>query len=137
MTEAEVLSGKNRFAIETERGWEVIGAANVTLIGNQTYRVSQMLRDVSAAGRSGVAAEHIYSAAHLRPLSIAHLSAEPVEEGVKISWIPRNIDGNDALDPSAQFEINWPNGRRLTPEISEILPILPGSGTEISTTIRV
>ena len=146
----------------------------MTLIGDQTYRLSQMLRglhnsddmmmdvvrsgarvvildagltrldidtdfieqaveiDVSAAGRSGVAAEHIYAAAHLRPLSIAHLSAEPTGDGVKLSWIPRNIDGSDGLNTSAQFEISWPEGSRVTSEISEILPISPGSGTEIT-----
>ena len=116
VSEQEVLNGKNRFAIETEAGWEVIGATDVTLIADQTYRLSGLLRGlnnsddmmmddvavgarvvvldeglatlpinsdyigeniemaISAAGRSGVAAEYQYVAAHLRPLSVAHLS---------------------------------------------------------------
>jgi len=46
-TESETLSGANRFAVETASGWEVFGAANVTLIGSQTYRLSRLLRGLN------------------------------------------------------------------------------------------
>ena len=116
VSEQEVLNGKNRFAIKTEAGWEIIGAAEVTLIADETYHLNDLLRglhnsddmmmdevaagarvvvldeglstlpinpdyigemieiSISAAGRSGVPAEHEYVAAHLRPLSVVHLS---------------------------------------------------------------
>lgn len=44
VTEADVLAGVNHFALETEAGWEVIGAADVSLIAPETYRLSRLLR---------------------------------------------------------------------------------------------
>ena len=173
-TEQEVLNGKNRFAIETETGWEIIGAVEVSLIGDQTYRLSALLRglnnsddmmmnevasgarvlsldeglgtltihpdyidqnieiDVSAAGRSGVAAKHKYTAAHVRPLSVAHLSSQPIGDMTELNWVPRNLDDADEVDPKAQFEINWPGGTVLTVGTSTILPIASGSKTLVS-----
>ena len=169
VSEQEVLNGKNRFAIETEAGWEVIGATDVTLIADQTYRLSGLLRGlnnsddmmmdevavgarvvvldeglatlpinsdyigeniemaISAAGRSGVAAEYQYVAAHLRPLSVAHLSSKPLGEMTELSWVPRNLDGSDEVDPQAEFEISWPDGAVLAAGTSALLPINPGS----------
>ena len=46
VSEADVLAGANRFAIETDSGWEIIGAADVTLIGEGTYRLKTLLRGV-------------------------------------------------------------------------------------------
>ncbi len=42
--EADVLAGANRFAVETETGWEIVGAADITLIAPQTYRMRTLLR---------------------------------------------------------------------------------------------
>ncbi len=42
--EQDVINGANHFAIETPAGWEIIGAANITLIGDQTYRLTTLLR---------------------------------------------------------------------------------------------
>lgn len=47
VSETDVLNGANRFAIETELGWEVIAAANVTLIGDETYRLKMLLRGLN------------------------------------------------------------------------------------------
>ena len=87
---------------------------------------------VNAAGRAGVAAQHSYSAAHLRPLSVVHVTAEPAGEGVRVSWIPRNLDGSDVVDDAAQAELTWPDGAVLVTGTSATLPVLPGSQTEIS-----
>jgi hypothetical protein len=172
--EIEVLNGKNRFAIETAVGWEIIGAAKVSLIAEQTYRLSGLLRGlnksddmmvdlvragarvvvldaglaplpinpdhigetldltISAAGRAGVPAQHLYSAAHLRPLSVVHLTAKSDGEMTELSWIPRNLDGSDALDPAAEFEISWPGGIRRVTGTSVSLPISEGSDIDVS-----
>jgi len=45
--EIDVLNGANRFAIETSQGWEVIAAANVSLISEQTYRLHTLLRGLN------------------------------------------------------------------------------------------
>jgi len=45
--ELDVLNGANRFALETSQGWEVIAAANITLIGEQTYRLHTLLRGLN------------------------------------------------------------------------------------------
>ena len=174
VSEQEVLNGKNRFAIKTEAGWEIIGAAEVTLIGDETYHLNDLLRglhnsddmmmdevaagarvvvldeglstlpinpdyigemieiSISAAGRSGVPAEHEYVAAHLRPLSVVHLSSKPVGEMTELSWVPRNLDGSDAVNPLAEFEISWPDGVNLTSGTSALLPIASGSMTLVS-----
>ena len=174
VSEQEVLNGKNRFAIETEAGWEIIGAAEVTLIGNETYHLNDLLRGlnnsddmmmdeikagarvvvlyeglgtftinsdyigetiemaISAAGRSGVSAEHQYEAAHLRPLSVAHLSSKPVGAMTELSWVPRNLDGSDEVNPHAEFEISWPDGVSLTLGTSALLPIASGAMTLVS-----
>ena len=79
-----------------------------------------------------MAAEHRYSAAHLRPLSIVHISAEAVGNETKISWIPRKLDGSDDVDPSAQVEISWPGGVELATGTSARLPIAAGSDTLVS-----
>jgi hypothetical protein len=44
VSESDVMSGQNRFAIETSLGWEVIGAASITLIAPDTYRLHTLLR---------------------------------------------------------------------------------------------
>jgi hypothetical protein len=45
--EIDVLNGANRFAVETSLGWEIIAAANITLIGEQTFRLDTLLRGVN------------------------------------------------------------------------------------------
>jgi len=174
LSEQEVLNGKNRFAIETEAGWEIIGAAGVTLIGDDTFYLNDLLRglsnsddmmmeevaagarvvalaeglttlpinpdyigelieiSISAAGRSGVPAEQQYEAVHLRPLSAAHLSSKPVGDMTELSWVPRNLDGADEVNPQAEFQISWPEGVVLTAGTSAILPITSGAMTLVS-----
>jgi len=43
------LSGGNRFAIETENGWEIIAARDVQLTAPQTYRLSHLLRGLAGS----------------------------------------------------------------------------------------
>ncbi|MGJ8562217.1 MAG: baseplate multidomain protein megatron [Alphaproteobacteria bacterium] len=42
-----LLAGENRFAVETETGWEILQAAQIELIGENTYRLSKMLRGLA------------------------------------------------------------------------------------------
>jgi|GEM_PF-6038045 len=39
-----LLSGANRFAVETESGWEILGAEHVVLMGPERYSASHLLR---------------------------------------------------------------------------------------------
>lgn len=57
-TEDAVLSGANRFAVETPQGWDILQAANITLIGANRYRFDTILRGVGSEGcsREGVPA---------------------------------------------------------------------------------
>ena len=50
---AAVLNGQNRFAIETDEGWIVIAARDITLLGENTYRLQTLLRDSAASIPSG------------------------------------------------------------------------------------
>ena len=176
VSETETLAGANRFAIETATGWEIIGAADVTLIDALTYRLKTLLRGLSnsddmmmplipagarivaldagladlridadyieqnvdiavtAGGREGVSAEINYRAAHLRPLSVVHLKAKAIGDETKLSWIPRNLDDAESLNPAAQVEISWSDGTIITTETSVQLPILPGAGASVTLT---
>jgi len=44
VTEFDLLNGTNRFAVETERGWEVLQAQNIDLVSAGTYQFSMLLR---------------------------------------------------------------------------------------------
>ena len=46
-SEADVLNGANRFAVETPAGWEIIGAAQITLIAEHIYRLKTLLRGLN------------------------------------------------------------------------------------------
>ena len=56
-SEDAVLAGANRFAVETPQGWDILQAANLTLIGPNRYQCNQILRGVGSEGysRDGVA----------------------------------------------------------------------------------
>ncbi len=57
-TQADILAGQNRFAVETPKGWDILQAADITLIGPNHYRFETLLRGVGSEGysREGVAA---------------------------------------------------------------------------------
>ena len=105
----------------------VLNEGLATLPINLDYLGENIELAISAAGRSGVSAEHEYVAAHLRPLSVAHLSSKPVGEMTELRWVPRNLNGADEVDPQAEFEISWPDGAVLAAGTSALLPINPGS----------
>lgn len=44
LSDTDVLSGGNLLAIETLQGWEVLQAADIELVGVDTYRISRLLR---------------------------------------------------------------------------------------------
>ena len=176
VSEDKAIAGANRFAIETETGWEIIGVADIRLIDAQSYRLKTLLRGlnnsddmmmpvipagarivaldtglanlpidedfigqdleiaVTAGGRSGVAGQVNYRAAHLRPLSIVHLNSEAVGEETRLSWIPRNLNNAESPDPATQVEISWPGGAITTSESAAQLPITSGSGTLVTLT---
>lgn len=116
----EVLSaGARVLALDT---------ALATLPIHPDYVGAEVKVDVSAAARAGVAAQHLYMAAHLRPLSVVHLSAEAKGDGIELSWIPRNLDGREILDPAAEFEISWPGGSLIAAGTTALLPVSKGSG---------
>ena len=55
VSQASVLAGANRLLVETRAGWELIAFQSAELIGEETYRVSQLLR-----GMSGTASGEIF-----------------------------------------------------------------------------
>lgn len=57
-SESDMLNGANRFAVETEEGWDIIQMADITLIGVGQYRCRTLLRGVGSEGysRHGVSA---------------------------------------------------------------------------------
>jgi len=176
VSEAETLAGANRFAIETEAGWEIIGAAEVSLVGAQTYRLKTLLRGlrnsddamipiipagarvvaldagvanlpidedfigqeldiaVNAGGREGVAGQIDYRGAHLRPLSVVHLKSEAIGEEMELSWIPRNFDNAESVDPDAEVEISWAAERITVNGATARIPLASGSGTVVTLT---
>jgi len=44
LSDVDVLSGGNLLAVETVHGWEILQAADIELIGVDTYRMSRLLR---------------------------------------------------------------------------------------------
>lgn len=174
VSEAEVFSGVNRFAIETETGWEIIAAADITLIGEGTYRFKTLLRGlsnsddymmeeipagarivalgvgvvsleidqdyegqnievaISAAGRNGVSAEIAYGAAHLRPLFLSHIRSKTVGGETELSWIPRNLDESEDVDPALQVEIRWSEGVKTVSGTTANIPVLGGEGVSVT-----
>ena len=56
VSDEAIFDGTNRFAIETDMGWEVFQAANAELIAPSTYRLSRLLRgqDGSDADMQGI-----------------------------------------------------------------------------------
>ncbi|GGX56178.1 phage host specificity protein [Litorimonas cladophorae] len=174
--EHKVMSGQNRFAVETPLGWEVIGAASVSLIGPDIYRLHTLLRgvensddymvdqilsgarvisldgglatldieedfiggpiqiEVSASGRSGASSELIYSAEHLRPLSVAHVSAVAEGENTRLNWTPRRLDNATKIDPSQMFDICWSEGEMRVSANTALIPVNYRSNNWVSIT---
>ena len=70
----------------------------------------------------------------LRPLSVVHVSAKPLGETTELSWIPRNLNNSDEIDPAAEIEIRWPEGAIFASGTSAILPVQTGSDTLVTLT---
>lgn len=70
-----LLSGANRFAVETLTGWEILQARDIELIGEDTYRLKTLLRglsgsDVEMADVTHVGARIVKLDSGLVPLNI-------------------------------------------------------------------
>jgi hypothetical protein len=89
---------------------------------------------VSSGGRSGVSGQLAYEAAHLRPLSVAHISAEAVGAETQISWFLRNLDNADDVDASAQVDVEWPDGAILVTGTSALIPVEMGANIPVTLT---
>ena len=50
VSNSALFSGENRFAVETEKGWEILQIAELTLIGPNRYRARKLLRGQSGSG---------------------------------------------------------------------------------------
>jgi len=44
LSDADIFAGGNLLAIETPQGWEILQAADIELVGVDTYRISRLLR---------------------------------------------------------------------------------------------
>ena len=49
LMEEEILSGRNRFAVETQMGWETFQAVHAELVAPNVYRLSQLLRGLDGS----------------------------------------------------------------------------------------
>ena len=176
VSEGAAMTGGNCFAIETDAGWEILGAADITLVGEGTYRLKTLLRGLSnsddmmmdiippgarvvaldagvadlpvdedfigqsleitatVAGRNGVSAEIDYRAADLIPLSVVHVTTKAMGNETEISWIPRNLGGAEAIDPTQQVDVEWPEGAMIVTGQTVQIPVEMGSDTPITLT---
>lgn len=87
---------------------------------------------IEAGGRSGVPIEHIYQAAHLKPLSPVHLRIEADEGQTRLSWVPRRGEGEEHIDENAVFRVNWLNEEVVVSGTSVALPFFIRAGIPVS-----
>jgi hypothetical protein len=98
------LAGGNRFALETDQGWEIIGARDAVLIGPQTYRLSHLLRGLD--GSADFMAQTLPSGARVLWLGagVASLPLSDEWRGTTIS-----LSGSSGSRTARPAEIVWNN----------------------------
>lgn len=83
----EIAAGRNRFAVETSLGWEIIGAADIILTGPETYRLKTLMRGLS--GSEGFQVENLPPGARIvaweSGLATLPLPADAIGQTVEIS----------------------------------------------------
>jgi hypothetical protein len=107
-SELGLLNGANRFAVETDKGWDIIQAAEIELVGAGHYRCRNILRGVGSEG----------------------YSADGVSAGARLVWLKTGVETLDvspeligetlALSAEAEGRENLPadftfEGRHLKP----------------------
>jgi hypothetical protein len=108
---SSLLSGANRFAIEIDGDWEIIGAQKLELVGPQRYRCGTLLRGLE--GTDGV---------------MAHISA-----GARVLWLGQGLaDVQSAgLEIGESVEISASSGGRTAETLrhsytgAELRPFAP------------
>ena len=74
VSDAALLSGANRFAVQTETGWEILQIGEIVLMGPNRYRAQRLLRGLSGTdadmGFAAVAAQIIWLGQGFEPLRI-------------------------------------------------------------------
>lgn len=88
-SEAAVLAGQNRLFVEAEAGWELLCFASAELVGEQTWRLSGLLRGLS--GTSVQTAEDAARAV-LGDARLGEANVSDEEIGVDLIW--RANDGD-------------------------------------------
>jgi hypothetical protein len=111
------LAGGNRFAFETDQGWEIIAARDAVLIGPQTYRLSHLLRGLD--GSADFMAQTLPSGARVLWLGAGVASLPLTDEwrgtsitlsgssGFRAAW-PAEIVWNNVADlPLSPVHLRW------------------------------
>jgi len=148
----DILAGQNRFAVETEAGWEVFQAVEAELVAPHTYHLSKLLRglDGTAADITGT----ILAGARITPLGTGwrslpisesyigealNLTAEaagristPIELSYKANYLrplaPVHIK---TVSSSDRIDISWIRQSRIGGDNWGGLDIPLGEATEI------
>ena len=86
VTDIDLLSGENRFAVQTRSGWEILQIAQLTLIAPNHYRASRLLR-----GLAGTDAD----------MDVVDIGAQIVWLGQGLETLPITQDAGDVITISA------------------------------------
>jgi len=116
-SEAAVLAGVNRLAVETDSGWEIIGFTDAALVAPSTYTLTRLLR-----GQGGTAVGA--AAAGSR---VIVLDATPVADAVPVDWL------GTSLTLRAYAGRADPTGRPFAANI-DLAPALPLPPVHLSAT---
>jgi hypothetical protein len=120
---ADILSQGNRFAVETAKGWEIIAAANITLIGPGKWQLRTLLRGLDGSDDAQVeslpsGARIVWLDAGLETLS---LDADYIGQPIELSVVAGGRTGIPA-----QFTYEAAHRRPLSPVHAEVKPIQSG-----------
>lgn len=106
------LAGGNRFAFETDTGWEIVAARDAVLIAPQTYRLSHLLRGLD--GSADFMAETLPSGARVLWLG-AGVASVPLSDEWRGASV--TLTGSSGSRTARLAEIIWNNvnGLPLSP----------------------
>ena len=120
---ADILSQGNRFAVETAKGWEIIAAANITLIGPEQWRLRTLLRGLDGSDDAQV--ESLSSGARIvwldAGLETLSLDADYIGQPIELSVVAGGRTGIPA-----QFTYEAAHRRPLSPVHAEVKPTQSG-----------
>lgn len=104
VTETALLEGGNRFAVETELGWEIFAARDAVLTAPQTYRLSHFLRGLE--GSEAFMADILPSGSRLLWLK-SGLTTLPLSDDWRGNEVI--VSGSTAERPSRDVSLKWDN----------------------------